>query len=85
MMLWNVIFVFSCGFILDLLWALYIMSANRGRDIIASLMSVGVAAPALFGYLAIAESSKWMSVPYFIGLFLGTYVGLKVARKYLPQ
>jgi hypothetical protein len=66
--------VFCLGFLIDIMYVVWIIAVASGSVLIASSASVAMATPALFGYMAILEDRK-MIIPYLLGLFFGTMCG----------
>lgn len=75
--------VFGFGFLIDLLWVFYILFATKKLYLAASGASMASAVPSIFGYFEMYEV-RWLTVPYLLGLGVGTYVGLK-AHDYLEK
>jgi hypothetical protein len=66
--------VFCLGFLIDIMYVIWILAVASGSVWLASFASVGMAIPGIFGYMAILEDRK-MAVPYLLGLFFGTMCG----------
>lgn len=73
-MTYVVIFVF--GFAIDVAYAVYVRACVDRRPFRAAVASLLIAAPALFGYLAIVKN-YWLSLAYLSGLAAGTYVAVR--------
>lgn len=69
--------VFSFALVIDVMWVLYILTVSKNKRFLASIVSMMMGAPAIFGYLEIVNNVM-MSIPYLIGLGVGTLVGLKL-------
>ena len=80
-----VVKVFLFGVVIDVLWALYILAVAEKRRLVASIMSMAMAAPAILGFLEIVESNSLL-FPYLLGLGCGTFIGMwfheKLKKKY---
>ncbi len=72
--------VFLEGFIIDLMYVLYIWSATKEYYVFTALTSIGVAAPATFGLVAIVDNNM-MAIPYFVGLAFGSIAGIYLKKK----
>ena len=64
--------VFLAGVAIDISYVLYVRAAIDRRPVTAAFASVLMAAPALFGYLAIVDNN-WLAGAYLAGLGCGTY------------
>ena len=62
------------GFMIDILYVIWILAVASGSMWLASSASVAMAIPGLLGYMAILEDRKLM-IPYLLGLFFGTMCG----------
>lgn len=66
--------VFCFGFIIDLMYVVWILAVASGSPFLAGFAAVGLAIPSLLGYMEILSDKKMM-YPYLFGLFLGTICG----------
>lgn len=66
--------VFCLGFLIDIMYVIWILAVASGSVLLASFASVAMATPGIFGYMAILEDRK-MIAPYLLGLFFGTMCG----------
>lgn len=71
--------VFLCGFAIDLLYCWYFQAVTARKKLKAGLLSVLLAAPALFGFLEITQD-VYLAIPYLFGLFCGTVAALSLDR-----
>lgn len=71
-----VLFVFLAGAGIDLAWTRYIQSVHDKRRVAAANYSVAIAALSLLGVTTVVHDG-WMSIPYLLGLWLGTYVAVE--------
>ena len=67
--------LFLGGFVIDLLYVWYFQHVVARKKLKAGLLSVLLAAPALFGYIEISRD-VYLALPYFFGLFCGTVAAL---------
>jgi len=74
-----VLTLFLLGFAIDTLFAWYILSVKRGQKLRAAILSVGIAAPAVFGTLEIYDD-RVLAIPYFFGLFCGTMFAMSISK-----
>lgn len=65
--------VYAFGFLIDIMWVGCVTQVAAGNRVRASVYSMLLAAPALFGYVEVMQD-RWMAVPYLLGLGSGTYV-----------
>jgi hypothetical protein len=72
--------VFALGFIIDIFYVGYISAVTQRAKLKAGVMSILLAAPALFGYIEISGNPR-LCVPYFLGLFLGTIVAMELKER----
>ena len=72
--------VFSFGLIIDLAYVLYIIAVTNDRYITAGVATAAVAAPGLFGYMAVYDN-KILAIPYLLGLCVGTIVGMMLKKR----
>lgn len=79
-MIIDIILAFSYGFLIDLAYVCYIKATQKNYAFYAASASVAMAAPSMLGILS-AINNHWMTIPYFVGLFLGTFVALKRSEK----
>jgi len=73
--------LFPLGFLFDFLYIVWYWAAEKERALIAGLSSVAIVAVGMTGILE-AVDNKWNIVPYFLGLFLGSYAGIKAKKWY---
>lgn len=66
--------VFCFGFIIDVMYVVWIKAVASGSAWLAGFAAVGLAAPGLFGYLEIVNNRKLIKF-YLLGLFIGTVCG----------
>ena len=71
--------VFSFGFMIDIMYVLWIWSVGTGNVMLAGIAAVLLALPSLLGYLEIVDNRKMM-IPYLSGLFLGSVTGTYLAK-----
>lgn len=57
------------------MWALYIQFVTADRKFIASICSMFMGLPAIFGFINIYDNHI-LAIPYVVGLGVGTYLGL---------
>lgn len=79
-MILEVCYVFLFGFVIDISYVVWVRSVAKGRKILAGLSSLLITAPALFGYYSVFHN-LWLSIPYLLGLFIGTVIGLFIHEK----
>jgi hypothetical protein len=73
--------LFLSGFIIDIIWALYIKTISNNKYFLASIYSVGTGICAMYFTYEIAVTKDLLTgIPYLIGLFFGT-----LFSKYLNQ
>lgn len=68
--------VFLAGMAIDFAYAVYVRACVARRAWRASIASVLMAAPALFGYLAIIEN-HYLAASYLGGLGVGTFIAVR--------
>jgi len=73
----TVLKVFAFGVMIDVAFVLWTLGATRGSYIRAGTFSVLTSIPSVFGYIEIFDN-RWMAIPWFFGLFIGTIVGIKI-------
>lgn len=66
--------VFCYGFIIDVMYVIWIKAVASGSAVLAGFAAVGLAMPGLYGYLEIVNNRKLVKF-YLLGLFLGTICG----------
>lgn len=64
------------GFLFDFLYIVWYWSAEKEKAIVCGLASVALVAISVTGILE-AIDNRWNLIPYFIGLFLGSAIGVK--------
>lgn len=79
-MILDAVMVFLFGVLVDVSYVLWMSATVAKSKIKAGAASVLIAAPAVFGVTAIVDS-RWLSLPYFAGLFLGTVLGIRLTSK----
>ncbi len=72
--------VFLSGFIIDILYALWVLSVSEGKHWRAAVFSGLMALPSIFGIIHIVDSHI-LAIPYAVGLALGSVAGMKVNDK----
>ena len=80
----NYIYIFFLGFAIDLIYVWYIQAVLKKSKIKAGVLSVALAAPAMFGWFEVYEN-KLLAIPYFLGLFAGTILALEWSRSQKSQ
>lgn len=66
------ILLFLSGFIIDIIWALYIKAISDDKYLFAAIYSVGTGLCSLFMIHEFIENI-YNGMPYLLGLFGGTY------------
>lgn len=74
------IYIFFLGVAIDLVYVWYIKSVLKKAKIKAGVLSVALAAPAMFGWFEVYEE-KLLAIPYFLGLFCGTILALELGPR----
>ena len=74
---WLLVFLF--GLSIDIFYSLYIVAVAKGREWHAAVCSVMIYIPGLIGLFGILDN-PWLSLPYGLGLFFGTVVGIRMGR-----
>ncbi len=77
--LWLTLKLFLMGLSIDLMYVLYLKAVHQKKKIRASLLSVGVAMPALMGTIAVYDD-RWLLFPDMLGLFSGTFLAMTLAK-----
>lgn len=78
--MWTAVTVFLFGFIIDWMYVGWTRSVQGFEIFKAGIYSILVAAPGVFGYLEIVNN-RWMAIPWFLGLGLGTICSLYYFKK----
>ncbi len=68
--------LFIAGFVFDFLYIVWYWSTEKNKPITGGLTSVAMVGIGMLGIFE-ALDNRWNLVPYFSGLFLGSYVGIK--------
>ena len=76
----DILLVFLLGFAIDTLFAWYILAVKAQKKLRAAILSVGIAAPAVFGTIEIYDD-RYLAMPYFFGLFCGTLFAMVLAKE----
>ena len=70
----NIFLLFISGFIVDVIWSLYIKSLSDDKYFLAGLHFVGTGICGLFVIYEVSSTRDILTgLPYLIGLFFGTY------------
>lgn len=72
--------VFLSGFLIDILYALWVLSVSDGKHWRAAIFSGVMALPSIFGIISIVDSHI-LAIPYAIGLALGSVAGMKINER----
>lgn len=72
--------VFISGFLIDVLYALWVLSVSSNKKWRAAIVSGLMALPACFGIISIVDSHI-LIIPYAIGLALGSISGMKINER----
>lgn len=80
MMFFYVIFNFSLGVAVDLLYVLWMKAVADDKKPHAVLWSVLISVCSIYGFLN-AVDYRWLTIPYIIGLGVGTYIGMLFGKK----
>lgn len=75
----KVVGVFLLGLGIDLVYVWYLQSVMQRAKIKAGVLSVCLAAPAMFGWFAVYEE-RILVVPYMLGLFMGTVLAIDLQK-----
>lgn len=70
------VYIFFLGFGIDLVYVWYIQAVNERAKLKAGVLSVMLAAPAMFGWFEVYEN-RLLAIPYLLGLFTGTLLALE--------
>ena len=74
------VLVFVAAAVYDAIFAAYVRNAAGGRAARAALYSVMTYLVGAIGLLALVKASVWYAVPEGAGLFVGTLIGVGLAR-----
>lgn len=75
----NFIGSFLIGFIVDFIWARYILATSKFQYHLASIYSVLIGAAGILVITDIAQE-LYLTIGWLIGLYAGTYISLKVNK-----
>lgn len=83
--MYDIIIVFLYGFCIDIAFVMWMYAAHIERYILVFVTSVLIAAPGVYGLIAIV-ADETLALPYLLGLGCGSVAGVflkKRLKKYL--